>query len=83
MWMQMLHTRGMTIQVNPMRAALASEKGPDRHVDQARAQSRNPHTAKSAGLDYARLDMQHSSPSIETVVDMAVLLRRTGTSSMS
>lgn len=30
---------------------------------------------KSAGLDYARLDMEHSSPSIETVADMAVLAR--------
>jgi 2-keto-3-deoxy-L-rhamnonate aldolase RhmA len=26
---------------------------------------------KSAGLDQARLDMEHSSPSIETVADMA------------
>ncbi len=30
---------------------------------------------KSAGLDYARLDMEHSSPSIETVADMAGLAR--------
>jgi 2-keto-3-deoxy-L-rhamnonate aldolase RhmA len=30
---------------------------------------------KSAGLDYARIDMEHSSPSIETVADMAVLAR--------
>jgi 2-keto-3-deoxy-L-rhamnonate aldolase RhmA len=30
---------------------------------------------KSAGLDYARLDMEHSSPSIETVADMAALAR--------
>jgi 2-keto-3-deoxy-L-rhamnonate aldolase RhmA len=30
---------------------------------------------KSAGLDYARVDMEHSSPSIETVADMAVLAR--------
>jgi 2-keto-3-deoxy-L-rhamnonate aldolase RhmA len=30
---------------------------------------------KSAGLDYARVDMEHSSPSIETVSDMAVLAR--------
>jgi 2-keto-3-deoxy-L-rhamnonate aldolase RhmA len=28
-----------------------------------------------AGLDYARVDMEHSSPSIETVADMAVLAR--------
>src|SRR3954451_6557259 len=30
---------------------------------------------KSAGMDYARIDMEHSSPSIETVADMAVLGR--------
>jgi 2-keto-3-deoxy-L-rhamnonate aldolase RhmA len=30
---------------------------------------------KSAGLDYARIDMEHSSPSIETVADMATLAR--------
>jgi 2-keto-3-deoxy-L-rhamnonate aldolase RhmA len=30
---------------------------------------------KSSGLDYARVDMEHSSPSIETVADMAVLAR--------
>src|SRR5215212_76173 len=30
---------------------------------------------KSAGLAYARIDMEHSSPSIETVADMAVLGR--------
>src|SRR5918912_2230737 len=30
---------------------------------------------KSAGLDFARVDMEHSSPSIETVADMASLAR--------
>jgi 2-keto-3-deoxy-L-rhamnonate aldolase RhmA len=30
---------------------------------------------KGAGLDYVRVDMEHSSPSIETVADMAVLAR--------
>lgn len=30
---------------------------------------------KAAGLDFARLDMEHSSPSMETVADMAVLAR--------
>jgi 2-keto-3-deoxy-L-rhamnonate aldolase RhmA len=30
---------------------------------------------KSAGLHYARVDMEHSSPSIETIADMAVLAR--------
>jgi 2-keto-3-deoxy-L-rhamnonate aldolase RhmA len=31
-----------------------------------------------AGLDYARVDMEHSSPSIETIADMAVLARALG-----
>jgi 2-keto-3-deoxy-L-rhamnonate aldolase RhmA len=30
---------------------------------------------QGAGLDYVRLDMEHSSPSIETVADMALLAR--------
>lgn len=30
---------------------------------------------KSAGLDYARVDMEHSSPSIETISDMATVAR--------
>jgi 2-keto-3-deoxy-L-rhamnonate aldolase RhmA len=30
---------------------------------------------KAAGLDFARVDMEHSSPSIETVADMALLAR--------
>jgi len=30
---------------------------------------------RSAGLDYARIDMEHSSPSMETVADMAALAR--------
>ncbi len=30
---------------------------------------------KSAGLDYARIDMEHSSPSMETVANMAALAR--------
>ena len=30
---------------------------------------------KAAGLDFARVDMEHSGPSIETVADMAVLAR--------
>lgn len=33
---------------------------------------------RSAGLDYVRVDMEHSSPSIETVADMAVLARALG-----
>ncbi|NQU96511.1 MAG: aldolase, partial [Chloroflexi bacterium] len=30
---------------------------------------------KAAGLDYARVDMEHSSPSIETIANMALLAR--------
>jgi 2-keto-3-deoxy-L-rhamnonate aldolase RhmA len=30
---------------------------------------------KAAGLDFARVDMEHSSPSIETIADMALLAR--------
>ena len=30
---------------------------------------------RGSGLDYARVDMEHSSPSIETIADMAVLAR--------
>lgn len=30
---------------------------------------------KSAGLDFARIDMEHSSPSMETIADFAVLAR--------
>jgi 2-keto-3-deoxy-L-rhamnonate aldolase RhmA len=33
---------------------------------------------KGAGMDYARIDMEHSSPSIEMVADMAVLGRAIG-----
>lgn len=44
-------------------------------------QSRNPAILtllKSAGLDYVRFEMEHSTPSIETVADMAVLSRALG-----
>jgi 2-keto-3-deoxy-L-rhamnonate aldolase RhmA len=33
---------------------------------------------QSAGLDYARVDMEHSAPSIETIGDMALLARALG-----
>jgi 2-keto-3-deoxy-L-rhamnonate aldolase RhmA len=60
---------------NPMRAALASDRV---QLGTWVNLARNPAILtllKSAGLDYARLDMEHSSPSIETVADMAVLAR--------
>src|SRR5438105_4561535 len=60
---------------NPMRAALAANKV---QIGTWINLARNPAILtllKNAGLDYARLDMEHSSPSIETVADMAVLAR--------
>src|SRR6202012_595660 len=30
---------------------------------------------KAAGLDFARVDMEHSTPSMETIADMALLAR--------
>src|ERR1700761_5319537 len=33
---------------------------------------------KTTGLDYARIDMEHSSPSIETIADMAIVSRALG-----
>jgi 2-keto-3-deoxy-L-rhamnonate aldolase RhmA len=33
---------------------------------------------QSSGLDYARVDMEHSSPSVETIADMALLSRALG-----
>src|SRR5216117_4421373 len=60
---------------NPMRAALAAGRV---QIGTWINLARNPAILtllKSAGLDYARLDMEHSLPSIETVADMAVLAR--------
>jgi 2-keto-3-deoxy-L-rhamnonate aldolase RhmA len=65
----------MTLASNPMRAALAAGK---LQIGTWVNLARNPAILtllKSAGLDYARIDMEHSSPSIETVADMAVLGR--------
>jgi 2-keto-3-deoxy-L-rhamnonate aldolase RhmA len=58
-----------------MRAALAADKV---QIGTWINLARNPAVLtllKSAGMDYARLDMEHSSPSIQTVADMAVLAR--------
>src|SRR5947199_7880548 len=63
------------MQPNPMKTALAGGKV---QVGTWINLVRNPAVLtlmKSAGLDYARVDMEHSSPSIETVADMAVLSR--------
>lgn len=65
----------MTIKTNPLHAAVAAG-----HVQVGTWINLNRNPAiltllKSAGLHYARVDMEHSSPSIETVADMAVLGR--------
>ena len=63
------------MKANPMRAAL--ERG-DLQLGTWINLVRNPAILpllKAAGLDFARFDVEHSSPSIETVADMAVLAR--------
>jgi 2-keto-3-deoxy-L-rhamnonate aldolase RhmA len=65
----------MPIAVNPMKAALAAGRV---QIGTWINLVHNPAILtllKSAGLDYARVDMEHSPPSIETVADMAVLGR--------
>lgn len=60
---------------NPMKAALAAGRPQiGTWVNLVRNPALLP-LLKSAGLDYVRVDMEHSSPSIETVADMAVLGR--------
>ena len=66
------------LQSNPMKAALKEGKV---QIGTWLNVTRNPAVLtlmKSAGMDYARIDMEHSSPSIETVADMAVLGRAIG-----
>jgi 2-keto-3-deoxy-L-rhamnonate aldolase RhmA len=68
----------VSIAVNPMKAALAAGRV---QIGTWINLVRNPAILtllKSAGLDYARVDMEHSSPSMETVADMAVLGRALG-----
>jgi 2-keto-3-deoxy-L-rhamnonate aldolase RhmA len=66
------------MQSNPMKTALkAGRVQLGTWVNLAR----NPATLtllQAAGLDFARVDMEHSSPSMETVADMAVLGRALG-----
>lgn len=60
---------------NPIRAAV--EKG-ELQIGTWVNIARNPAILpllKSAGLDFARVDMEHSSPSIETIADFALLSR--------
>jgi len=63
------------MQSNPMKAALKEGKV---QIGTWLNLMRNPAILtlmKSAGMDYARVDMEHSSPSMETVADMAILGR--------
>lgn len=63
------------MKTNPMKTALAEGRT---QIGTWINFSRNPAVLtllQSAGLDYARIDMEHSSPSIETIADMAVLGR--------
>lgn len=65
----------MPIKQNPMKLALRDGKV---QIGTWINLIRNPAVLpllKAAGLDYARVDMEHSSPSIETIADMAVLAR--------
>jgi 2-keto-3-deoxy-L-rhamnonate aldolase RhmA len=60
---------------NPMRAGL--ERG-ELQLGTWINMIRNPAILpllKAAGLDFARVDMEHSSPSMETIADMAVVAR--------
>ncbi|MBO0747209.1 MAG: hypothetical protein J2O47_02595, partial [Acidimicrobiaceae bacterium] len=63
------------MKVNPLKAALAEGRP---QIGTWINLVRNPAILtllQGAGLDYARVDMEHSSPSIETVADMALLSR--------
>src|SRR5215213_8842147 len=65
----------MSVGANPLKVALAENRV---QLGTWINLVRNPAILtllKSAGLDYARVDMEHSAPSIETVADMAVLAR--------
>jgi 2-keto-3-deoxy-L-rhamnonate aldolase RhmA len=65
----------MAVKHNPLRMALADGRV---QIGTWINLARNPAILtllQSAGLDYARIDMEHSSPSIETVADMAALSR--------
>ncbi len=65
----------MAIATNPMKAALAAGQV---QIGTWINLVRNPAILpllKAAGLDYARVDMEHSSPSVETIADFAVLAR--------
>jgi 2-keto-3-deoxy-L-rhamnonate aldolase RhmA len=63
------------MRINPMRAGV--ERG-ELQLGTWVNMARNPAILpllKAAGLDFARVDMEHSSPSMETIADMALLAR--------
>jgi 2-keto-3-deoxy-L-rhamnonate aldolase RhmA len=63
------------MKVNPLKAALAEGRP---QIGTWINLIRNPAILtllQGAGLDYARVDMEHSSPSTETIADMALLSR--------
>jgi len=65
----------MPLRSNPLKSAIAANQV---QIGTWVNLARNPAILtllQSAGLDYARVDMEHSSPSIETVADMAALSR--------
>jgi 2-keto-3-deoxy-L-rhamnonate aldolase RhmA len=65
----------LSMRKNPLKPALASGRT---QIGTWINLVRNPALLtllQSAGLDYARIDMEHSSPSIQTIADMAVLSR--------
>src|SRR3982751_5035030 len=63
------------MRINPMRAGLArGELQLGTWVNMARNPAILP-LLKAAGLDFARVDMEHSAPSMETIADMALLAR--------
>src|SRR5690606_35418210 len=67
--------KGVPMKPNPLRAGV--EHGQVQYGTRVNF-ARNPAILpilKAAGLDFIWLDMEHSSPSIETVADMALLGR--------
>lgn len=66
---------GGNMKANPVRAAIANGQVQyGTWVNMVRNPAILP-LLKAAGLDFARVDMEHASPSIETVADMALLAR--------
>ena len=63
------------MRANPIRAAVSrGEQQIGTWINMVRNPAILP-VLKAAGLHFARVDMEHSSPSMETVADMALLAR--------